>query len=84
MWSTIAIKNIRSAHLAMFGALFPLIFSLVSCKKVGSAPTEKKAVQKTFATPALVSWKRHNPVTRMLCWRSLVLMGKSPCFLGMR
>lgn len=52
MWSTIANKNMRSAQLAMFGALFPLIFSLVSCKKVGSASTEKKTVQKTFATPA--------------------------------
>ena len=52
MRSTIANKNIRSAQLAMFGALFNLIFSLVSCKKVGSASTEKKTVQKTFATPA--------------------------------
>lgn len=52
MCPTIVIKNIRSAQLAMFGALFPLIFFLVSCKKVGSASTEKKAIQKTFATPA--------------------------------
>src|SRR5271169_4007941 len=52
MWSPIRDKELPAARFPMFVALFALTFSLASCKKVGSASAENKAIQKTFATPA--------------------------------
>jgi hypothetical protein len=45
-------KKELAPRIAMFATLFALTFTLTSCKKMGTASAENKAVQKTFASPA--------------------------------
>src|SRR5208337_175989 len=45
-------KKVLTARLATLAALLDLVISLASCNKSENATTEKKAVQKTFMTPA--------------------------------
>ncbi|HKM67916.1 MAG TPA: DUF2950 domain-containing protein [Candidatus Acidoferrum sp.] len=45
-------KKVLTARLATLAALLGLVISLASCNKSENATTEKKAVQKTFMTPA--------------------------------
>lgn len=44
-------KKVLFARFTTFVALYPLTICVVSCNKLANITTEKKAVQKTFATP---------------------------------
>lgn len=51
MWCPNRNKKMMASRMAIFATLLALTCSLASCKKMGNASAENKAVQKTFATP---------------------------------